>query len=273
MVSVDESQTSNKHERNFARKSARKSARKNARKNARTLAGERALQTPLHFYQKRNRFYTGLLLFVVVIGLPVVSVPRLRNRLSARILLLKDAVAGNVNPAVAQVGANTEPFPAEYERPEPPVNQVFKLPPPASVIPQTPPVYIPAPEDSSGTGSSSASNAGGFQPLTEGEETAVRDEAEPGEDEEPALKYQQGEMEQEAYDLLLGSNPKIAEMVRGSDSSLTFDSWDAVYRGDDVYWVRVKFQVKGDSVRDYIWQVDLGSKEVTPLSYHARAIS
>jgi hypothetical protein len=231
------------------------------------------MKPPLRFYQRRNRFYTGLLIFVVVIGLPVVSVPHLRNRLSARIMLLKEAAAGNVNPAVAQVGANTEPFPAEYERPEPPVRQAFKLPPSATVIPQTPSVYIPSPVDSSETGSSTASNPEGSRPPAEGEEAMAGDEAELGQGEEPALRYQQGEMEQEAYDLLLGSNPKIAELVRGSDSSLTFDSWDALYRGDDVYWVRVKFQVKGDSVRDYIWQVNLGAKEVKALSYHARSIS
>ena len=107
MVSVDESQSSDKHE------------------------GERVFQAPQHFYKKRNRFYTLLLLFIVVIGLPIVSVPHLRNRLSARIMLLKAAVAGNVKPAVAHVGANQEPFPSEYERPEPPVHQAFKLPPAA----------------------------------------------------------------------------------------------------------------------------------------------
>ena len=62
-------------------------------------------------------------------------------------------------------------------------------------------------------------------------------------------------------------------MVRGSESSLIFESWDAAYRGDDIYWVRVKFQSEDDAVREYIWQVNLDSKEITPLSYHARSIS
>jgi len=249
VVSVDESQSSDKH------------------------AGEGALQVPLHFYKKRNRFYTLLLLFVVVIGLPIVSVSHLRNRLSARIMLLKAAVAGNVKPAIAQVGANQEPFPSEYEKPEPPAHQAFKLPPAATFIQQTPRVYIPAPGDPAKTNTPTVLNSEGLGLLIEGEDFMTPEEAALAEAEESGPKYQQGEIEQDAYDLLLESNTSIAEMVRGSDSSVVFNSWDATHRGDGIYWVRVKFQSEDNSVREYIWQVDLDSNEITPLSYHARSIS
>jgi hypothetical protein len=61
--------------------------------------------------------------------------------------------------------------------------------------------------------------------------------------------------------------------VRGSNPSLIFDSWDALHRGSDVYWVRVQFRLKDNSVREYIWEVKLDSKEIMPLSYYARAVS
>jgi len=231
------------------------------------------LQSPLRFYRKRNRFYTLLSLAVVVVGLPIVSVPHLRNRLSERIMLLKAAVAGDVKPAIAQVGANQEPFPSEYERPEPPVYQAFKLPPSDRVIPKTPTVYIPSPADLSEPGTPSGLNQEGSQLPIEGEESVAQDEAAGVKSEDSGLKYQQGEMEQEAYNLLLESNAKIAGMVRGSNPSMIFDSWDAVKRGDDIYWVRVKFRSEGDPVSEYIWEVKLSSKEITPLSYHARSIS
>jgi hypothetical protein len=234
---------------------------------------ERAFENPLRFYKKRSRFYTGLLIFVVVIGLPIVSVPHLRNRLSARIMMLKTAVAGNVTPAVAQVGANQEPFPSEYEKPGPPVREAFKLPPAARVIPQTPGVYIPSSADSAKTPAPGALNLEMSRQPTGDEESMAQNEVLPDKAQESGPQYQQGEIEQEAYDLLLDSNPKIAEMVRGSNPSLIFDSWDALHRGSDVYWVRVQFRLKDNSVREYIWEVKLDSKEIMPLSYYARAVS
>jgi hypothetical protein len=234
---------------------------------------ERPIREPLLFYRKRNRFYTGLLLFVVAVGLPIVTVPRLKNRLSARIQLLKAAVAGNVNPAVAQVGASQEPFPAEYERPEPPVQQAFKLPPSENVYTQTPGGYTPVPLAPSKAATPSVLNLGRSPTPTESEESLQQEETAAEASEESGPKFQQGEAERDAYNLLLQSNPRIAEMVQGSDSSLIFDSWDAAHRGDDIYWVRLKFHSEGNPDREYIWQVKLISKEITPLSYHARSIS
>ena len=74
---------------------------------------------PTEFYDKRGRIYTGLLVFVVVVGLPVVTVPALRNRLAARVHGLRSAISGEIEPVRVQVGGNTEPFPSEYEKPLP----------------------------------------------------------------------------------------------------------------------------------------------------------
>jgi hypothetical protein len=236
-------------------------------------AEERPIRGPAQFYRKRSRFYTFLLLFVVVIGLPIVTVPHLRNRLSARIQLLKAAVAGNVNPVVAEVGANQEPFPSEYEKEAPPVPQVFKLPPSDTIYTQTPRVYTTVPSDTSQNETPSVLNLDGSPSEDEGETFVEMGEsaAEAPEDSGPA--FQQGEVERDAYDLLLQSNSKISELVNGKDASLTFDTWDAAYRGDDIYWVRLRFKSEGNPDREYIWQVNLGSKEITPLSYHARSLS
>jgi hypothetical protein len=235
-------------------------------------AEQKVPRGPSLFYTRRHHVYTGLLLFIVVVGLPVVSVPYLRNRLSARILMLKAGMAGEIKPVVAQVGANQEPFPAEYERQEPAVPQAFKLPPSEKIIATRPGGYIPLPAVSSHA-APKALKPESPPPSVESEESSAQAEAGPSASEESELKYQQGENEQKAYDLLLKSNPTIAEMIHGSNPSLRFESWDAAYRGDDNYWVRLKFQSDNNPDMEYIWQVKLGSKEVTPLSYHARSIS
>lgn len=223
----------------------------------------------MRFYKKRSRFYTLLLLLVVVIGLPIVSVPHLRNRLSARIMQLKAAVAGNVSPIVAQVGANQGPFPSEYERPKPPVAQAYRLPA-AKIIP---PARVYVPGDSSGIEPPEVLSLDESQIIYEGEGLAAPDEIALVDTEESGPKYGQGETEQEAYNLLLESNAKIAGIVQGRDTSMVFDSWDAAHRGDDVYWVRVKLHSEGNPVREYIWQINLNSREIIPLSFHARSIS
>ena len=85
-------------------------------------------------------------------------------------------------------------------------------------------------------------------------------------------KYQKGQIEQKAYDLLLKTLPVVAGMVQGSNPDLQFKSWDAASRGDDVYWVRLKFQPKEGSESEYIWLVKLQSGQVTPHNYNAREI-
>jgi hypothetical protein len=224
------------------------------------------------FYRRRHRAYTGLLLFVVVVGLPIVGLPFLRNRLSARILMLKAAMAGEIKPIVAQVGVNREPFPAEYERPEPSAPQAYQLPPSDKVFTMKPGGWTKPPPVSNRAASKDLKSESPLSPDGS-EEPPVQGEAASESSQESALKYQQGAKEQDAYDLLLQSNSTVAGMVHGSNPSLHFASWDAAYRGDDIYWVRLKFQSDDNPDREYIWQVKLGSKEIAPLSYYARSIS
>lgn len=224
------------------------------------------------FYQRRRRIYTGLLLFVVVVGLPIVGVPYLRNRLSARILALKAAAAGGIKPAFARVGANPA-FPAEYERPEPPVPQQPQLPPMERIFTATAPGghVQPRMETRPAPGIKVTRIAAAPPPPVESEEPAEKTEPSASQDTGP--KYQQGKEEKDAYDLLLKSNPTIAGMVQGSNPSLRFKSWDAAHRGEDIYWVRLTFQSQGNPDVEYIWQVKLRANQVAPLSYNARTIN
>jgi len=211
----------------------------------------------------------GLLLFVVIAGLPIIGVPSLRSRLSTRVLALKAAMAGEKKPTSLQVGANQQPFPAEYEKPAP---QLPKFP----ELPQKPETALTIP-----AAPATRPRAGSFRTRIEtipqaasvSTESEGRTDEEPAASKEPELKYQRGKAEQEAYDLLLQSNKTVAGMVQGSDPSVKCKSWDAANRGEDVYWVRLKFQTEGNPDADYIWVVKLQSKEVTPLSHEARSIS
>lgn len=226
------------------------------------------------FFRVRQRIYAGLLLFVVVVGLPIVAVPGLRNRLSGRVLQLKTAISGDINPVTAKVGENRKAFPEEYENPASPVAEGLKLAmavgtaaltrsapavPPAPAhgsprflrIPSVPPVDIRSgePEDVSSNASTPESPA------------------------EPGLSYQQGKAEKDAYNLLLNSNAAVAGMVQGSNPALRFKSWDGAHRGEDTYWVRLTFQSEAKLDVEFIWEVKLSTSKVTPLSYNARSLS
>jgi hypothetical protein len=235
------------------------------------------------FYRVRYRFYSSLLMFVVVVGLPIISVPALRHRLSGRVQALREAMAGGtIKPAVANVGENKEPFPAEYEKkvgapnyPKLPAYlaaaQGFSGPvvssspaPSTSAAPTRSIRSIRIPKTSEDTEAQAGAAAKAQEPAA-GQDAAGA-EAQP--------KYQQGQMEKESYDFLLKSNPTISGMVLGSNPSLRFKSWDALKREEDAFWVRLTFvSVPGNTDVDYIWQVKLLSKQITPLSYNARTLA
>jgi hypothetical protein len=234
--------------------------------------GKKTEDGSLRFYRIRRRVYGGLLIFVIAAGVPIATVPSLRNRLVTRIHDLKAAISGETRLDIVQAGENTERFPAEYERPSPPsVAQVFKIAtapvpedvqkkesPPARSVPRRT-LRIPS------VGKPSLS-------ADAGEESGEQRELAPSADTENQPKYKQGTMEQEAYDLLLKSNSAIAGLVQGGNPSLQFAAWDAAGRGEDIYWVRLKFRQEGKPGIEYIWQVQLQSKQITPLNYNARAL-
>jgi hypothetical protein len=232
---------------------------------------DRASKSSSRFYKTRQRIYSGLLLFVVIVGLPIVTVPSLRQRLTTRVQLFKTAMAGIQSPVAVQVGANHEPFPEEYRRPEPVIPQIAQVSHSEKVLTTAQGGYVPSrgltrlivKEPKKDSISSSAEGA----EATEQSESATESEA------NAQPKYQQGKIEQEAYNLLTQSNATVAGMVQGGNPALKFKSWDAAARGDDVYWVRLTFKPEGKPEVEYIWQVKVQSKLVTPLSYNARAIS
>jgi hypothetical protein len=220
------------------------------------------LQKPDRFYAVRRRVYGGLLLFVVVVGLPIVGVPFLRQRLSERVMAFKSAFSNDIIPAKAGVGENKKPFPVEFERPEPLLPRPPQLPSSSGSIAAEFPANAPPRISYSRKKEKKPEIIASIENSSE-EPPAAPDEG---------PKYQTGQIEQSAYNLLIQSNPTIAKMVQGNNPSLHFVSWDAAGRGDDIYWVRLKFKSEGIPDVEYIWQVKLESKEVKPLSHNAREI-
>jgi hypothetical protein len=225
----------------------------------------------------------GLLVFVAVAGLPIIGVPSLRHRLSTRVMTLKEAMYGDIKPATLEIGANHQPFPGEYERPVPQMPSIPTLSAVTGAVKSAPLMpSAPAPATSSarsaGPRPRTASRAAKIETPGESTTPAAEEESPQSAEQaassaEPELKYQKGMAEQEAYNLLLKSYAAVAGLVQGSNPSLKFISWDAASRGEDVYWVRLKFQSEGNPNAEYIWQIKLQSNEAAPLNYNARSIS
>ncbi len=201
------------------------------------------------------RLYLGLLLFVVVVGLPILSIPSLRHRLQLRAGILREALlvsANSVPPIVAGVGENTEPFPKEYEIPL----QTWAQSPGAFQF--RVPVFRAGTEPGS-EASTTAEGQAGVDAEQSGEEAAI--------------DFRQGDAEREAYDLVLKSSEILAGMVQGKDPSLRFVRWAAARREEDIYWVDVMFTRSADGGEArYIWQVNMANGKVSPLSSLARAL-
>jgi hypothetical protein len=215
---------------------------------------------PGRFYAVRRRFYKGLLIFIVVVGLPIVGVPKLRRRLFQRTMAIKSAISNDTIPARSLVGENKQPFPAEFERLEPPLPKL----PPAPLANRIEDAKRPS------RAMPRVSSSQKKEPMPEVFISTESPAKETPETVEEGPKYQKGPIEQSAYDLLIQSSPAVAKLVQGGNPSLHFVSWDAAGRGDDIYWVRLKFRSEGNPDIEYIWRVKVQSKEVTPLSHNAR---
>jgi hypothetical protein len=219
----------------------------------------------------RSRVYTGLLVFVVLVGGGMLVISPVRHRLQDRTHRLKAAIAGDIKPVSAKVGENIEPFPEEFARATPPVQDGSK--PPSAVYAGPPSVHRSAIQTKRRIRIPQVSGGVGTPPVL------VREDASGAPEENPRIissevgpKYQQGKIERDAYDMVLKSNKVLAEMVQGGNPALHFKSWDAALRGDDVYWVRVIFQNEKKQDVEYIWEVKLSAGEITPLSFNARAL-
>jgi hypothetical protein len=220
-----------------------------------------------------NGGYAGLLLFVVMVGLPIVAIPSLRDRLSERIFVLKAAISGEIMPATAQVGATPGGVPKEYEAPAPAAFAPFS---PASSERKTYTMIAPGliasetrkiPRRMRILEVPSTESLGLLlAPETPSAPAVSKESA-------PDIQFQHGNGEKDAYNLLMRSSTSIAGLVKGSNPSLHFVSWGAVHKGEDVYWVRLKFQTEATPNEvDYIWEVKLQTSEVIPLSYNAKSV-
>ncbi|HSW39040.1 MAG TPA: hypothetical protein VLL97_06065 [Acidobacteriota bacterium] len=225
------------------------------------------------FYQKRQKIYHGLLGFVIIAGLPMLFVPGLRETLSDRVTAIRTAISLQTPPVVMTIGVDTEPFPEEYLKPEPPI----RLPAQASASIRTiypgekssVPSIKPQPQDQV------VADTQRYRPLLlrDGPVAEATDAAIMQEKVEKGPVYSQGEKDREAYELVMRFNENLARMVRGEDPERYFKSWGSAHRGGDLYWVRVTFQMDESPDQEYIWEVNLESGRVSPLSFNARRIS
>lgn len=204
----------------------------------------------------QNRVYTGLMIFVVVIGVPLLGIPSVRNRLYTRVHSVYGAfgpLALKIPPAWAKVGENRYPVPVEFERPvvsRPELPRLVTMPNTVIRLGGDVPVKGSKGADSQGEATQQSAATAPADPV-----------------------YGQGKAEQEAYDLLLKSNETISGLVKGGNAGLRFKIWGAAKEGDDSFLVRLTFvQTSDNSEVQYIWRVK-PPKEVTPLSRNARALS
>ena len=245
------------------------------------------------YNRRRHRIYLGILVFVVVAGLPMIGIPSLRYRLRTRVQGLRAAYAGA--PAVqaaafARVGENREPFPRAYERQQPLPAYLPKIeapaarPPrgiilggedtPSSIAASEPQSASRRPSRASSTGVRAASPPGRSEPKLVLPPSAGAASEPPAADAGSEPQFRKGKSEQEAYDLLVNANQTLDGMVKGSDPTLKFQDWSAATMGENSFYVMVTFVQAADNVvRKYIWNVKVATKEVTPISFYAMSIS
>jgi hypothetical protein len=245
------------------------------------------------YNRRRHRIYLGILVFVVVAGLPMIGIPSLRYRLRTRVQGLRAAYAGEPAvqaPAFASVGENREPFPRAYERPQPLPAYLPRIEPPAARPPLgiilgggDSPSSIGAGEPQSASrrpsrasvaGGKADSPAGKSEPKLVLPASATATSEPPAADPGSEPQFRKGKVEQEAYDLLVNVNQTLAGMVKGNDPTLKFQDWSAAAMGENSFYVMVTFMQAADNVvRKYIWNVKVATKEVIPISFYAMSIS
>jgi hypothetical protein len=216
------------------------------------------------FYRRRNLFYLALMAFILVAGLPQLLIPSLRQRLQERGAILRENLSGRADKpraVTAQVGENPVPFPEEYERVIQPLPQL-----PPQVFTQNrifrPMPGEPAPKRSGAVSTKTGSGTEDSKEATDRQD-ADSAQAEP--------EFQQGKMEQEAYDILIQTNTVAAGLIRPGNSLGKFSGWAAAKLDEDTYLVRITLVKDGTDV-PYIWQVRLGTKQNAPLNFNARSL-
>ena len=237
------------------------------------------------FYQTRFKIMVGLGGFILLVGLPLVGIPKLRHRLHDRVQTLREALGGEPQPksVTARVGENTTPFPPEFERKVEPLKQptyggVIALP--NQVYNASQPYPLPSARTPAPSSSKPQAAVAAARPPSKRKVTTPEAEPPPAEtvssrsaNEPPSNEpqFRQGAIEKECYDLLLQSSPTVRGMVGGNDPGLRFKDWSAAKMEDESYLVRVNF-TKSGAEETYIWQVKPHTKQVFPLNFNARSL-
>ncbi|MEJ2109878.1 MAG: hypothetical protein P8Z37_08200 [Acidobacteriota bacterium] len=219
-------------------------------------------------YDARTMFYGALLLFILIGSASIMGIPSFRDRLIQRTEALWVALLGNRAPVTADIGEMSADYPEEFKREE------YTFPDAGQILPEDWVFKVPS-EDKSDRSDSALISPKTVDLDSTPADTSVSAEDSEKEDLESSGSepgYTTGKTETEAYTLLLEKYPKVEAMVNGDNSSLQFKSWGGSRIEEEIYWIRLIFEI--DNNREvYIWQVDLKTKEVTPLSYNARSIS
>jgi len=200
----------------------------------------------------RRRIYGGILIFAVAVGILSTAVPALRARLFERIHILHTAMRGEAQPEIINMGENDIPYPEEFMRRG--SGAVVSFPP---TDPSQRPLLVQADGAALITTPVLIGAVGSGSPAD-----IDKDDDSP--------RFQQGDIEREAYEITLAANEKLAAAVRSGDDELVFKKWGASRRNIDVYWVRVIFQNASGADVEYIWQTNISSGSVAPLNFNAR---
>lgn len=223
--------------------------RKQASQSVKPLLQERV--------RRRRRATWVLLVTVVALGLPIVGIPSLRLRARNRMQVLRAALTAPLpasEPVRLEVGASPQPYPAEYFK-------AAKPPEWARIV---------------GMSAQPVRIAPGAEVRAAAPATAGATEGTPPERAEPQAGepvFGRGAAEQQAYELVLESNPLLTSMISGSDATLRFKEWAAARVDEGAMLVRITFvHVPDGSERDYIWRVKLPNKETFPVNFYARSL-
>lgn len=220
-------------------------------------------------FNARDRFYGFLLLFIVVACVVLISIPSLRQRLMNRTFAIYRAVRGDRGPVMADMDAKQAPYPEEYKRPE------YAFPDAGQVDPEEWALTEPSKTKNSTEASTETSLI--TPKIAEGELEVEKDTPKepdsPGSIKNIGIRYTTEKTERDAYDLLLQTYPKVSDMVRDGTSSMKFQSWGGLRREGDVIWVRLIFTTEKGLEVEYIWEVNMKTRQIQPLSYNARTIS
>ncbi|MBI4481433.1 MAG: hypothetical protein HY652_00945 [Acidobacteria bacterium] len=90
----------------------------------------------------------------------------------------------------------------------------------------------------------------------------------------PAADPAERDRQRLAHDIVLEKNRTLAELISKQDDALRFQRWEARPARESVYIIQFIFlDEKSNAPASYVWQVDINSGKVVPLSHLARQLA